>query len=344
MTMKNLLTAFLTFTIALGAIAEVPSLINYQGKLSDESGNPVNGTKAFSLKIYDAKTGGKEIYQEEIGNVALKNGIYSFGFGEAGKSVVTPVEILARADGNKQVYNYITKNKPVLGNITISGPELSWTDDDGSSDATKFTATANKDSGAISAIYLNKSPSAGSEISITYDHLSIGVMGALSRGGQSWLEITVDGKTLSPRERLVTVPFALRSRYADSAIEKQEHVIDTRGPFFWRTEEGAFSIVSAHKIYLPNPKNTLIFRIYCWGTSNDKDKKTPVINFTLKDYEENILRDVKHAMGSKVWTFDKAQEFEIQINDVPRGFYHHDGTIQIDGATLFIRGYTWTRK
>ena len=113
--MKSLLTGIFTIAMALGALAEVPSLINYQGKLSDKSGNPVNGTKNFTVRIFDAKEGGKEIYKEQIGSVAVKDGLYSFGFGEAGKSVVTPTEILARADGEKQVFNYITKHKPILG-------------------------------------------------------------------------------------------------------------------------------------------------------------------------------------------------------------------------------------
>ena len=38
-------------------------------------------------------------------------------------------------------------------------------------------------------------------------------MGALSRGGQSWLEISVGGEALSPRERLVAVPFALYAKH-----------------------------------------------------------------------------------------------------------------------------------
>ena len=214
--MKNLFTAFLTFTIALSAIAEVPSLINYQGKLSDEAGNPVNGTKTFSLKIYDAKTGGKEIYKEDIGNIALKNGIYSFGFGEAGQSVVTTTEVLARVDGEKQVFNYITKNKPILGNVTISGPEFSWTDEGGSSDTSEFTATLNKNSGAVSAIYLTKIPSQGSKISISYDHHIDGVMDALLRSDQAWLELTMGDQIFSPRERLVSVPFANYARKAQA--------------------------------------------------------------------------------------------------------------------------------
>ncbi len=211
--------------MALGAMAEVPSLINYQGKLSDKSGNPVNGTKNFTVRIFDAKEGGKEIYKEEIGSVAVKDGLYSFGFGEAGKSVVTPTEILARADGEKQVFNYITKHKPILGNVNISGGGLSWSDDDGSSDISQFTATLNTSSGAASAIFLTKAPDAGTEVSISYDHNSDGVMGALARGGESWLELQVDEEVLIPRERLVSVPFALRAGIADGVMKPQPRII-----------------------------------------------------------------------------------------------------------------------
>ena len=198
--------------------------INYQGKLSDKSGSPVNGTKNFSLKIFDDKTGGKQIYEEAIGQPAVKEGLYSFNFGEAGKSVSTATETIGFADGEKQIFNYIVKNKPVLGEIKISGGGYSWTEA-GSSDATKFTATANKNSGAISAIYLTGAPEAGGQVSISYDHNSDGVMGALSRGGQAWLELTVDGEALSPRERLVAVPFALKSIEAIKAQQYPESLL-----------------------------------------------------------------------------------------------------------------------
>jgi len=215
----------MTIAISLSAMAEVPSLINYQGKLSDKSGTPVNGSKNFTVRIFDAKEGGKQIYEENVGTVTVKDGLYSFGFGEAGKSVVTPTEILARTDGEKQVFNYITKNKPILGNVKISGAGLSWTDDDGSSDASKFTATINKNSGAASAIFLTQAPDSGTDVSISYDHNSDGVMGALSRGGQSWLEITVGGETLSPRERLVTVPYAVKSEVSERVNSLPDEII-----------------------------------------------------------------------------------------------------------------------
>jgi hypothetical protein len=48
-----------TALLALAAFAHaVPTEINYQGVLTDQNGNPVNGVRAMQIKIYDAPTGG----------------------------------------------------------------------------------------------------------------------------------------------------------------------------------------------------------------------------------------------------------------------------------------------
>jgi hypothetical protein len=294
-------------------MAEVPSLINYQGRLKEKSGSNVNGTKNFTVRIYDAKTGGKQIYEENIGAVVIKEGAYSFGFGEAGKSVVTPTEILARTDGEKQVFNYITKHKPILGNVTISGTGLSWTDDAGSSDATKFTSTLNKNSGAASAIFLTQAPESGTEVSISYDHNSDGVMGALSRGGQAWLGITVGGETLSPRERLVTVPYALRAGVADEVINKTKQVLyrndlivfsnntqSGMGPRYYKTQ-GKYKI----RFYIPEKTKGLTLKVEfdnwniryvqnSWITVNPEDYKHP-IRFKINNSEALLPKEEKQV-------------------------------------------------
>ena len=71
---------FLSFVVGLvclcaAAQAEVPSLINYQGRLKEKNGTNVNGTKNFSLRIFDAKTGGKQIYPLKVGSVAVKGNL-----------------------------------------------------------------------------------------------------------------------------------------------------------------------------------------------------------------------------------------------------------------------------
>ena len=235
--------------------------INYQGRLSEKSGTNVNGTRNFTLRIFDAKTGGKQIYEENVGAVDVTEGAYSFNFGETGKSVVTPTETIAFSDGEKQIFNYTAKNPPVLGEIKISGGGYSWTEA-GSSDATKFTATANKNSGAVSAIFLTGAPEAGQKISIAYDHNSDGVMGALSRGGQAWLELVVGGETLSPRERLVAVPFALYAKNIANYRQPESLLIHE----YDKTQGGwqlpySTNVKDAKDLYLYIPKNTKSLRL-----------------------------------------------------------------------------------
>jgi hypothetical protein len=330
--MKKLITGLVTIAISLSAMAEVPSLINYQGKLSDKSGNPVNGTKNFSVRIFDAKEGGKEIYEEEVGAVAVKDGLYSFGFGEAGKSVVTPTEILARADGEKQVFNYITKNKPILGNVKISGAGLSWTDDAGSSDTSKFTSTLNKNSGAASAIFLTQAPDSGTEVLISYDHNSDGVMGALSRGGQSWLEITVGGETLSPRERLVAVPFAVNSELASSVKNLPDDLIflDTyRGSYpnsFTRGTGYFFSDTTRNAI-------KLILPVRLQKQRNDQSSDGAIITLGVKHLNDKII-----AKTQKIIKYNNGAEgqIEIELTDVPpEGFCTIFCKVNMDSNTHF---------
>ncbi len=141
--MKKLLTVLMTIAMAGSAMAEVPSLINYQGRLKAKFGGDVSDTPNFLLKVYDQRAGGKLLYEEEIGQVSVVEGAYSFNFGENGVSKIPTSELIAIADGEKQIFNYSTKIKPITGNIKIRGGGYSWTDA-GSSDPSKFTATINE--------------------------------------------------------------------------------------------------------------------------------------------------------------------------------------------------------
>ena len=68
------------------ALFAVPEEINFQGRLADEAGNPVEGPKAMALAIYDAASGGARVYHEDLGELVLSGGIYSFQFGKNGTS------------------------------------------------------------------------------------------------------------------------------------------------------------------------------------------------------------------------------------------------------------------
>ena len=77
------------FFISLPLSAQVPSLINYQGRLTDGSGQPVTGNRTMAVRIYDTASGGNMTYEETLGTVAVGNGTYSFQFGASGNGVVT---------------------------------------------------------------------------------------------------------------------------------------------------------------------------------------------------------------------------------------------------------------
>jgi formylglycine-generating enzyme len=88
---KRAIYGILSLLMALLAcgplLAEVPSQIHYQGLLADDKGNPVNGNRTIEVRLFDALTGGKELYHETIGPVKVVNGIYSFAFGGNGTGI-----------------------------------------------------------------------------------------------------------------------------------------------------------------------------------------------------------------------------------------------------------------
>jgi hypothetical protein len=66
--------------VATSAVLAVPSLINYQGKLTDSGGNPLNGTFTMTFLLYQVSTGGSHIWSEPQ-TVMVTDGIYSVQLG-----------------------------------------------------------------------------------------------------------------------------------------------------------------------------------------------------------------------------------------------------------------------
>ena len=139
-TIHNLLAIATLLASAPIVPADVPSSINYQGRLTNAAGVPQPGTRTMSVKIYDAATAGTQLYTESIGNVTVDaNGVYSFQFGAAGISE------------------------------------------------------------------------------------------ALAAGAEHWLELTVDGVAQSPRQKLLAVPFAMKSATAEHATFADGATVNVSG-------------------------------------------------------------------------------------------------------------------
>jgi len=62
--------------------AAIPHLINYQGRLTDASGTPLNGSYSITFRIYDAETAGNLLWQGTHNNVAISKGIFNILLGD----------------------------------------------------------------------------------------------------------------------------------------------------------------------------------------------------------------------------------------------------------------------
>ena len=127
--MKIQLPLLLALATSLSA---VPSDINYQGRLADANGDAVTGDVSMSVKLYDAQSGGNEIYSEDIGTVTLdENGVYRFQFGASGNSTVTKTETIVTSDGTSTDYTGTFTSTPIDGTISVTDETYSWNDVDG---------------------------------------------------------------------------------------------------------------------------------------------------------------------------------------------------------------------
>ena len=132
----QLITLLLTATIA---VAEVPSLINYQGRLTGPGGAPASGTKNFALKIYDAATDGTLLYSEDVGAITLgEGGVYSFRFGATGTSNTLVTETVGTGS-DENLYQKVLSNTPVVAeSVSVSDGTYTWSQASGSSNEDDF--------------------------------------------------------------------------------------------------------------------------------------------------------------------------------------------------------------
>jgi len=78
----RVLGATVAFSLAALAatVAQVPSLISYQGQLNDRNGVPVNATVNFSFSLYNVATNGTALWTEAQ-TVPVSNGVFNVQLG-----------------------------------------------------------------------------------------------------------------------------------------------------------------------------------------------------------------------------------------------------------------------
>jgi hypothetical protein len=378
-------SAVCTLAGALIASADVPSLITYQGRLTDSNGAPVTGSKTFAISIYDAATAGNLLYSESIGAVTLdSNGVYSFQFGNAGTSNTQVTETIGTTAGSTLSYTKTLSNTPVVANsITVTDGTNSWSQSVGNP-GVGATATANTISGfvigvtitnggsgytsapavtitgagsgaeatasitngvvtgitiinagsgytggatitvappvipfrvdysggAITATY-SFAPSSGSAITANYRYGTSGIGGALSYGNEHWMAINVNGENQAGRQRIIAVPFARKSEFAENAV----------GPLKSRIDDSDNQLRNINRLY--NSR----FGVNYSGLSSSVNFKNNIIGM--------IGVDPANWWGIRTIDFPQG-EFVLSASSEGAG-YDGDGWIQftyLDGTTV----------
>ncbi|MFC1452187.1 hypothetical protein ACFLSJ_02435 [Verrucomicrobiota bacterium] len=80
MTFKAIIAAAATALLVAPAFSQVPLTLNYQGRLLDAADQPISDIVSVSIGIYTNATEGASVLEQDIGDVPVNNGIYSFSF------------------------------------------------------------------------------------------------------------------------------------------------------------------------------------------------------------------------------------------------------------------------
>ncbi|MDB4297047.1 hypothetical protein N9904_03560 [Akkermansiaceae bacterium] len=207
--------------LILSVAADVPALINYQGRLVDGVGNPITGSKEFKLDIYDSQTEGTLIYQETLADITLdEDGAYSFQFG-AGESRSETSVIVATGDGEAAFFQKVFEETPV-GVISVTDGTNTFKTGDVPTGEEPFSFTYTASLKRLNLV-CNEPPAEGVNFTATFRYAESGIMGALGSAAEHWMEVTIGGEKQEPRQRLVAVPFALKAGVAGS-VERSDRI------------------------------------------------------------------------------------------------------------------------
>jgi len=84
--MRKLIIFLILLVITSTANAAIPHLINYQGRLTDKDGAPLNGSYQLTFRIYDAETAGNLLWQATHTGIVIQKGIFGVLLGSINDS------------------------------------------------------------------------------------------------------------------------------------------------------------------------------------------------------------------------------------------------------------------
>ncbi|MEX1019041.1 MAG: pectinesterase family protein [Litorilinea sp.] len=193
------LAAVLGATLAFGALTNigrslastlqftsVPSTISYQGFLNDSGGNPISATVTLDFSIWDASSGGSQVWSETHNNVMVSEGFFSVQLGSQS-------DPLAASDFSgtprylEVTYDGVTFPRQVFSTVPFAFVAAQASQAISATHAMSATYAMN----ASSAMNATNAMSATNAMTATYALSS----GSGSSGGVDWGQVVVVAKS-----------------------------------------------------------------------------------------------------------------------------------------------------
>ena len=106
--------------LALAARGDPPTAINYQGRLLDDVGQPIDGSRELRFTVLDSGTTGMgSVLWGETQTVTLTAGIYNVLLGS-----INPVSLKLAAEVVSSSLSEITGTKPIVSQLLL--PHEGW--------------------------------------------------------------------------------------------------------------------------------------------------------------------------------------------------------------------------
>jgi len=165
-----LLALVCTLSFAPYVLAEVPHLINYQGRLTDTGGVPLNGSYNLTFRIYDAETAGNLLWEETQTGIVINKGIFAVLLGsvanlnlafdkpyfleiKVGNEVMSPRQRMASGAYALRAEHGVPKGVIVMWSGTVATIPSGWALCDGNNGTPdlrdRFVVGARQDDGGI---------------------------------------------------------------------------------------------------------------------------------------------------------------------------------------------------
>lgn len=81
--------------LATSISAQLPQTISYQGRLTDDAGQPITGAKLIKFKIYGSESGSDSLWSSGYQVIQIENGLFKY---ELGSNVPLPPDLFSTDD------------------------------------------------------------------------------------------------------------------------------------------------------------------------------------------------------------------------------------------------------